>query len=74
MPVGCQPPLDRIEALPKDQKAVFLELEPDRPKHPDVLAAETGLPSATVLGLLLELELEGFAHQLPGKLFAVGVR
>ena len=40
------------------------------PRHIDELARDGDMAAQQVLGLLLELELEGLAAQYPGKRFA----
>ncbi|MBN2398685.1 MAG: DNA-protecting protein DprA, partial [Deltaproteobacteria bacterium] len=40
-----------------------------KPIHIDALAADTGFPVQDLLGLLMSLELKGYATQLPGKHF-----
>lgn len=41
------------------------------PKHIDILARETGLPSHEILNTLLSLELKGIARQSQGKRFSL---
>jgi DNA processing protein len=52
--------------LEKDEAALYAAL-PAEPVHIDELIAKTGLPAASVSGLLLSLELKGAVRQLPGR-------
>ena len=52
-------------SLEKDEAALYAALSPE-PMHIDELIAKTGLPAASVSGLLLSLELKGAIRQLPG--------
>jgi DNA processing protein len=56
--------------LSSDELAVFKVLSP-YPEHIDAIVRKTGTEPGKLLGLLLELELKGMVHQLPGKLFAI---
>jgi DNA processing protein len=48
-------------------EATLYEALPAEPVHIDELIAKTGLPAASVSGLLLSLELKGAIRQLPGR-------
>jgi DNA processing protein len=52
-------------SLEQDEAALYAAL-PAEPVHIDELIAKTGLPAASVSGLLLSLELKGAIRQLPG--------
>jgi DNA processing protein len=52
--------------LEGDEAALYAAL-PAEPVHIDELIAKTGLPAASVSGLLLSLELKGAVRQLPGR-------
>lgn len=54
-------------------QAVWQELS-DEPVHVDDLAARSGLPSRVTAECLLELEIAGWARQLPGARFVVTAR
>jgi DNA processing protein len=54
-----------VPALERDEAALYAAL-PAEPVHIDELIAKTGLPAASVSGLLLSLELKGAIRQLPG--------
>jgi DNA processing protein len=60
---AAPPPLDGIE------QRVFASLD-DGPVHIDDLMLRTGLAAASVLQVLLSLELRGLVQQLPGKRFS----
>ena len=51
--------------LPADEARILRALGSE-PRHPDRIAAASGLPAAVVTGLLLVLELKAFVVQLPG--------
>ena len=53
-------------ALDGDEATLYAAL-PAEPVHIDELIAKTGLPAASVSGLLLSLELKGAIRQLPGR-------
>ncbi len=57
----------RIEVSP-DEKPVLEHLSGE-PKHVDEICESLGIPVATLLSLLMQLELKGLVRQLPGKLF-----
>ncbi len=52
-------------SLEQDEAALYAALSAE-PVHIDELIAKTGLPAASVSGLLLSLELKGAIRQLPG--------
>jgi DNA processing protein len=52
-------------SLEQDEAALYAALSAE-PVHIDELIAKTGLPAASVSGLLLSLELKGVIRQLPG--------
>jgi DNA processing protein len=52
--------------LEQDEAALYAALSTE-PVHIDELIARTGLPAASVSGLLLSLELKGAVRQLPGR-------
>lgn len=61
-----------IKVLPdlnSDEQIVVDQLEP-YPIHVDELVRKTSMAPGKLLGILLRLELEGIAVQLPGKFFA----
>ena len=51
------------------EKRVFVALT-EQPIHIDQLAAEVGMSTAELLGVLLQLEFSGLVRQMPGKLFS----
>ncbi|MDE2889622.1 MAG: DNA-processing protein DprA [Gemmatimonadota bacterium] len=51
------------------ERQVYECLSSDMPAHIDAIADRTEIPAASVLSLLLSLELAGVAEQLPGKRF-----
>jgi len=53
-------------SLDKDEATLYAALSFE-PLHIDELIAKTGLPAASVSGLLLSLELKGAIRQLPGQ-------
>ncbi len=55
--------------LPLDELTVYKALSP-YPEHIDTLVRKTCIDPGKLLALLLQLELKGMVHQLPGKLFA----
>jgi DNA processing protein len=55
--------------LPLDELTVYKSLSP-YPEHIDTIVRKTSIEPGKLLGLLLQLELKGMVHQLPGKLFA----
>jgi len=59
-----------LPLLPSDELAVYKVLSP-YPEHIDTIVRKTCIEPGKLLGLLLQLELKGMVHQLPGKLFAV---
>jgi len=58
----------RPSLLP-DEMAVYEILSP-YPEHIDTIVRKTRIEPGKLLGLLLQLELKGMVHQLPGKFFA----
>jgi DNA processing protein len=52
-------------SLEQDEATLYAALSSE-PVHIDELIAKTGLPAASVSGLLLSLELKGAIRQLPG--------
>ena len=54
--------------LPPQEKQVLDTLS-DQPRHIDEIAAEAGLPVASVSAALMMLEIRKLAVQLPGKMF-----
>jgi DNA processing protein len=52
--------------LERDEAALYAALS-EEPVHIDELIVKTGLPAASVSGLLLSLELKGVIRQLPGR-------
>ena len=59
-----------IPSLPSDELAVYNVLSP-YPEHIDTIVRKTRIEPGKLLGLLLQLELKGMVHQLPGMLFAI---
>lgn len=55
--------------LSQRERQVYECLSSDLPAHVDTIADLTEMPAASVLSLLLSLELAGVAEQLPGKRF-----
>ena len=55
--------------LSEEQQRIFSLLDRE-PCHVDRLAEQADMPTADLLGMLLELELDGRVAQLPGKQFA----
>ena len=66
-------PEPRARTLPpnagENTRKVLILLQ-DNPLHVDQVIERTGLPPAQVLGILLDLELQGFIRQSPGKVYA----
>lgn len=54
--------------LPPEEESVYALLS-RQPRHIDELAQDSALPPATLLGVLLRLELDGLVDQLAGKRF-----
>jgi DNA processing protein len=64
---------NQVKVLPKlnpDEQIVLNHLE-NYPIHVDELVRKTSIAPGKVLGILLKLELEGIAQQLPGKCFSL---
>ena len=61
-------PQEPAVPLSARERQVLESLGPD-PRHIDQLAQAADLPAADLLGVLLELELNGLAVQFPGKQF-----
>ena len=55
-------------ALPPEDESVYALLS-RQPRHIDELAQHSALPPATLLDVLLRLELDGLVDQLAGKRF-----
>jgi DNA processing protein len=64
---GCKAAV-RPSLLP-DEMSVYEILSP-YPEHIDTIVRKTRIEPGKLLGLLLQLELKGMVHQLPGKFFA----
>ncbi len=62
-----EPQPDNLD-LTEEERPIWEALG-DRTLHVDELVRATGIPTATLLGLLLGLELKGCVRQLPGKFF-----
>jgi len=62
------PPPPPAVALPESEQKVLAQLSHE-PRHVDVLARQTGLPTSQLLALLLDLEFKNLVKQLPGTLF-----
>lgn len=60
--------MDAARGLSEDEKRVFNALTAE-PVHIDVLAKKLGIPTSSLLTLLLRLELKGLVRQLPGTQF-----
>ena len=60
-------PATELPELSKRERQVYECLSPDLPAHIDTIAERTDMPSASVLSVLLSLELAGVAEQRPGK-------
>lgn len=71
---------DNKKIKPKPQRELFIDLTPDEdtiikilkehsPIHIDELYLKSGLSSSHVAAAILNLELQGIIHQLPGKLY-----
>lgn len=67
---GPDPRAASVGLLPPDELALYQVLGA-YPEHIDTLVRKTGIEPGKLLGLLLQLELKGMVHQLPGKLFAI---
>lgn len=61
-PVGARPP-----AADSDEGRLLRLLTADEPQHIERLIARSGLEAARVGAMLIGLELEGWARQLPGQ-------
>jgi DNA processing protein len=64
---------NQVKVRPKlnpDEQIVLNHLE-NYPIHVDELVRKTSIAPGKVLGILLKLELEGIAQQLPGKCFSL---
>ena len=59
-----------LQDLNSDEQTVVDQLEP-YPIHVDELVRKTSMAPGKLLGILLKLELEGIAVQMPGKFFAM---
>jgi DNA processing protein len=57
-------------SLPPEELAVYHVLSP-YPEHIDNIIRKTHIESGKLLSLLLQLELKGIVHQLPGKYFVL---
>jgi DNA processing protein len=66
-------PVPRARTLPtnagENTRKILILLQ-DNPLHVDQVIERSGLPAAQVLGILLDLELQGFIRQSPGKVYA----
>jgi len=60
--------MDAARGLSEEEKRVFNALTAE-PVHIDVLAKKLGIPTSSLLTLLLRLELKGLVRQLPGTQF-----
>lgn len=60
-----------LPLLSPQEDRVLAALQPEA-RHVDELSAATALVPGVLLGTLLELELKGLAHALPGKLYRRG--
>jgi DNA processing protein len=58
-----------LDALAPAEKDLYDRLSVVTPRHIDDLATQTGQAAATLLSLLLHLEIKDLIHQLPGKYF-----
>lgn len=68
---GAQPPARQLpETSSAAVRKVFALLQ-ERSLQVDEIIESSGLGSAQVLGILLDLELQGYLRQLPGKVYAV---
>ncbi len=68
-PIGAQPATLFEASLTPDQKAVFETLSTDKTSFVDEIVGQAKIPHPRVLGVLLELEMNGLIRQLPGKNF-----
>ena len=59
-----------LSLLSADEVRVYNALEP-YPVHIDDLTRKISMDAGRLLGVLLKLELSGFVHQAPGKLFSI---
>jgi DNA processing protein len=66
--LAAPPPVQRKEAT-GDRETMLLTLISTKPVSVDALVHETGFKAGDVLGLLLNMELQGLVRQLPGKLY-----
>ena len=55
--------------LPEPERRVFACVEENCPQYIDTIATQSGLPTAEVSCILLQLELKRLVQQLPGKQF-----
>jgi len=66
-------PEARARVLPpnagENTRKILILLQ-DNPLHVDQVIERSGLPPAQVLGILLDLELQGFIRQSPGNIYA----
>jgi DNA processing protein len=71
-PSPATPPAPSGQTLPhSSRQTTLLQILDAVPKHIDEIAREVNLPIHQTAALLLELELQGLASQLPGKYFIV---
>jgi DNA processing protein len=59
-----------LSRLSSEELSVYKALSP-YPEHIDAIIRKTALEPGMLLSILLQLELKGMVHQLPGKLFAI---
>ena len=64
----AHPGRDASLEISADEKAICNVLG-DEPKHVDIVARETQIPAARLLGMLLNLEIKGIVKQAEGKRF-----
>ncbi|MDD5722414.1 MAG: DNA-processing protein DprA, partial [Syntrophales bacterium] len=60
----------KSETLKADEQAI-LKILGKKPVHVDTLVSDTGYQIQDILGILMSLELKGYARQLPGKKFVM---
>jgi DNA processing protein len=60
---------EKMPQLSSEEREIFDRLKADELTHIDELAEATTASVSEILALLLDLELKGLIHQVPGKYF-----
>ncbi len=68
---GFIPRRDDVKQAISEEESRICDMLTREPKHIDILARETGMPSHEILNTLLSLELKGIARQSQGKRFSL---